>query len=143
MADPLSMCASIIALLQLSAAVATVTCDYLGKAKDAQKDITRIRGELSNLDTVLLTLQALLEDESGTAKSRLPTLELLGRNNALGECKTILTKLIKRLEEPVKTWRKLQKQLMWPLKEKDVTEILDALDRHKATINFALNVDQT
>lgn len=57
MADPLSITASVIAIVKLAEKLITLGYTYLGGVKGASKDLQDLVGELQFLGNVLVTLQ--------------------------------------------------------------------------------------
>ncbi len=77
--DPISIIASIIAVIQLSGKVISLCYDYRTGVKSAPKDATRITDEITSLCHVLEQLLKIAEAEEATHTSRLPALQSLAR----------------------------------------------------------------
>jgi hypothetical protein len=149
--DPLSIAASIIAVLQAANAVVTVCACYKGASK--------VVDELRSLRDVLealapLAAQAECADAEPAVKSRLPTLKVLCQpepeipEGMLARCLEELKALEKRLAPP--DWsnrlgrrgQALVQALCWPLKDGDTRKLLDKLGRFKTTLNLAISADE-
>lgn len=145
--DPLSLTASVIAVLQISGAVITALYEYRNGVKDASKDAARIIEELISLRNVLESLlRAVEREESTTESSRLPTFqELLRPNGELERCRADLESISEKLDadKKVSAWKSVKRSLVWPFKEKEIEKLLENVQRAKSTLNFALSVDQT
>ncbi|KAM0218304.1 hypothetical protein ACHAQI_001492 [Fusarium lateritium] len=141
MSDPLSIAASVIALLQLTA---TAT-QYLKDVKHGSADRLRLRDELRSTACLLEMLKDRVEDaddESETGETLKP-----GSIRALAEpdgplslfgqiLKEIVTKL-----EPQASLRRLAKPFTWPFDKKDITEMLNSLERLKSHFNLIMQND--
>jgi hypothetical protein len=135
MADPISISASIVTLLQLSATV----IKYLSGVKDAPNDRTRLMSEVGSINYILSTLQDLAQ--SGE-KVRLDTIRLLNRaDGPLYQLQYALTCLEKKLA-PVGGWDNARNVLAWPFQKEEVKEFLSDIERQKTLISVALHNDQ-
>ena len=150
--DPLSITASIIAVLQATNAVVSVCYDYSCAMKSSSWELPRVIEEVKDLRNVLETLEQLAkkaENADLAAKGRLPTLKLLcNPEGLLAMCLRELQELKEKLDPP--GWsgqvgskrRAFIQALSWPLKEDDTKKTLEKIGRLKATLNLALTVDQ-
>jgi hypothetical protein len=151
--DPLSVTASIIAVLQATNTVISICYDYSSAIKNSPWELTRVTEETKNLRSVLETLEQLskkAESADPTAKSQLPALRLLCESDTspLAACLLELEALEKKLAPP--NWsrqsgskkRALVQALGWPLREGDTKKILGNIERVKATLNLAITADQ-
>lgn len=142
--DPLSITASLIAILQISGTVISALYEYRKGVKHASKDAAKIIEELNSLRDVLESLLSVAEKEESVAEetSRLSTFRQLAKPNGEFErCKATLVALNSRLQ-PESGWKALKQALVWPLKEAEVKNTLDDLQRSKSTLHFALSTDQ-
>jgi hypothetical protein len=143
--DGLSLAANIIAVIELSAKVASLCAEYSTAVKNARSDIKRLQNELSNLEAVLLGARKLLDGTDGPQLRT--TVQLKG---ALDEASSDLQKLSMKMEEKlnVGSSRKAMRRfgiraIKWPFESKDVDNIIHNLDKHRATLSTALIVDNT
>ena len=140
--DPLSVTASVIAILQISGAIITICYDYRSRIKDAQKEASRIINDLNSLRHVLDSLFVLLEDESEHKPVQRSALDkLVGDDGPLGRCLVELNVLEKKLK-PKEGWRAAKASILWPLNNSDVKKVLQDIDSTKSTIQLALAADQ-
>lgn len=140
MADPLSGAASAIAVVQISTKTLELCWKYISEVKDAKEDIERLRDEVEAFQTVLEKLQDLIKRSTAAQLSTMGSLQ-----NPLDSCLSQLNDLNKKLQPRTgqKTMRRLGlRALKWPLTKKDVDKTVAVLQRHKATFNTALNLDQ-
>jgi len=139
--EGLGAAASIIAVIELSAKVASLCFQYSVAVKHAEKDITRLQKEVKNLTDVLEEVQELLDSSGGASLST--SQKLL---EALNDCSSQLQKLDKRLQ-PDKIHKAMGRlrirALKWPLESKEVDKIITRLERFKQAFSLALQVDQT
>ena len=140
--DPLSVAASVFAVIQISSKVIKLCYDYQEEAKNASKDASRITSEVSSLQDVLHPLFKLATEEEQKGSSRLPTLNKLTQpDGPLTKCMAQLEVLLEALKQ-ASGLKALGKALKWPFKEKEVNVSLESIRAFKATLNLALSVDQ-
>lgn len=153
--EPLSVTASIIAVLQAVNAVVSVCYDYSAAVKNAPWELSRVTEEVISLRNVLEALVDLAkkaESADPAADTKLPTLKLLCEFNSkpgpLDNCLEDLRGLRKKLSPPKWTGadgskrRAFIQAVSWPLKEEETTKTLEKISRFKATLNLALTVDK-
>lgn len=136
--------ASIIAVIELSAKVASICAQYCSAVKSAKADIERLQGELGILKITLDGARTLLEGPNG---ARLRTSQ--GIRNGLNGCYTQLVGLETKLETKVSPGlgRKAMKRfgfraLKWPYERTDVDGIIQSFERYRSTLNTALIIDE-
>ena len=135
--DPLSVSASITALLQLASTV----IQYLNGVKGASEDRRRILSELANVTGILYVLQ----DQADQAKqdhqwsSTLQSLNL--PEGPLGQFRSALERLSSKLAPPTTSLKRLGKAIVWPFQKEEIREILDSIERQKALLNLARQND--
>ncbi|KAI9881492.1 MAG: hypothetical protein M1830_000055 [Pleopsidium flavum] len=138
MADPLSITASIITVLQLAGSVATLCLTYRDATKSKDGVLHQLLDELKGLTNILDPLAKFAKDHGGGTRS----LEALNEpEGALDECRVLLEKLQTELESFVDAQgvKKLSKILVWPIKEKEVQSLLKRLSQRKSTLALALH----
>lgn len=134
--DPLSISASIIAVLQLTGTV----IQYLNTVRGAPKDRQRILSELCNVNSTLYILEDLASQaQQGDAWSS-TLLSLNGPNGPIEQFKTALERLEKKVA-PVKGLRKVSKAITWPFQKEEVEEILNVIERQIPLFNLARQND--
>ncbi|ATZ57686.1 hypothetical protein BCIN_15g02370 [Botrytis cinerea B05.10] len=146
--DPLSLSASLIAVLQITGSLISFCYDYRQGVKHASKEIVQISDELNSLRDILDSLLKIAERAESNGFSQLSTFELLLKDDGpLFVCKTELEKLRGKLEKGgvggSEGWRAVRERLVWPLKEGEVRKTLVVLDRLKSTLALGLSADQT
>ncbi|OCK76219.1 NACHT and WD40 domain protein [Lepidopterella palustris CBS 459.81] len=134
---------SIIAVIQVADRILALCGKYALAVKDAKKDIDRLMAELVTLHKVLKRVDEMVNSEATKLYMSHPALKDL--EGSIRGCRSTLYELEVKLD-PGKG-RKLigrfgLRALTWPFKSKDVTKIIEALDRHQTTIILALNMDQ-
>ena len=136
MTDPLSITASVIAVLQLSGTVLTYLSAVKGASEDRQRlliEVGAVRGLLDSLKVVLDASQ--LEDAFKDIKRLLVT-----PNGPLDLFRTVLQRLEARLV-PVAGAAKVWKALRWPFDKAEVSDLLSSLERQKSLFSLALQND--
>lgn len=133
--DPLSISASIIAILQMTNAIGS----YLHNAKDASSDRGRFMLEVSNLSNLLITLLSRIDDSSddpwhSTVRG------LGGREGVLYQYRVALSQFKDNLSEG-RGIKKMTKTLLWKHVKKDVEDVLSKMERLKSLMQIALEMD--
>jgi hypothetical protein len=148
--DPLSLTASIIAVLQATSAVVSVCYDYSAALKGSSWELLKVIDEVRHLRNVLETLERLARQERSpnVAKSRLPSLRLLcePETGLLAKCLLELNDLDKKLRPPGYPPGSKRRALIqasgWPLKKGAVEKTLANISRLKATLTLAITADE-
>jgi hypothetical protein len=134
--DPLSVTASIIAVLQLSAKV----LGYLNDVKDASKDRVKCAVEASNLHSLLINLRFRLE-EGNVDAPRFTAVRALGvENGPLDQFKQALEALQTQMTDGGRL-QQAGKALVWKFKKEEIAGILVRIERLKTLVGIALQMD--
>ncbi|KAL8781668.1 MAG: hypothetical protein Q9213_005885 [Squamulea squamosa] len=141
MADPLSVSASIGGLVTLADLVFSRIFKYVQAVKGASKDISALSSEVGALYGVLsnLRLLSLQLDEKNFHTTM--------RTHHIHACTQTLEKLREILDRdntsslPLQTIESMKRKLRWPFSHSEVKTLLTEIERHKATLGLALNVD--
>ena len=139
MADPISLTASLIAVLQLSADATK----YLKDIRHGSADRVRLRDELRNATCLLEMLKDRAEDpDDETTGALKPTAisSLTANDGPLALFKSVLEGIIAKLV-PQDRLRKLAQPLVWPFNRKDVSDMLDVLERLKSHFTLIMQND--
>ncbi|KAF1935174.1 hypothetical protein EJ02DRAFT_416166, partial [Clathrospora elynae] len=134
--DPLSIAASIIAVLQLSAKVLA----YLNDVKDASKERAKCAVEASNLHSLLLNLRFRLEEGIANTPWYTAIRALAVDNGPLDQFKQALETLQTRMTDGGRL-KKASEALMWKFKKEEIAGILDRIERLKSLVEIALQMD--
>jgi hypothetical protein len=139
MEDPLSVSASIVAVLQLTGTVV----QYLNDVKEAPKDRQTILSELSELSAasgILYLLRDFAErPQYGDAWS--VTIRSLNvPNGPLDQFKLAFELLTTKLA-PVDGLKKMRKALAWPFQKTEIQSVIGMIERQKSIFNLALQND--
>ena len=141
MADPLSVSASISGLVSLADIVFHRIYKYVKAVKKAPKEISALSAEINSLYGVLRSLQLVsrqLEDEAVDASTRIHHVQSCFET--LEHVRSILDKdnTSSLHDQPLET---LKRKLRWPFTSSEVKDLIAEIERHKATLGLALNVD--
>jgi hypothetical protein len=143
--DGLSGAASVTAVLDISAKIASLCYQYSVEVKHAKGDIERLHRKVNDTKNVLEKLQQLLEKQD---KSQLSTVRALP--DSLQRCLQELSELEAILQAKlVPSGRRIAMQrfgfraLKWPLTSKEVEKAVRNLEQYQHTFSLALQVDQT
>ena len=139
--DGLSGAASVIAVIDITAKIASLCYQYSIAVRDAKDDIERVQRKVSDITRVLEKIKELLD---GRDKAQLSTTHDLFES--LGKCLQELEKLNTKLK-PRKTRKAISRfglrALKWPFTSKQVEAIISSLQGYEHTFTLALQVDQT
>ena len=137
--DPLSVSASIVALLQVTGTVLS----YLSDVKNGPKELQRIRLEISSVLTILFTLQdqANQADLHGSFSATLRSLNVPdGPFSQFFSAMEFLASKSTPVEGSKKT-KNWKKALEWHFEKNEVQKTLDTIERHKSLFNLARQND--
>ena len=140
MAEPLSIGASIIAVLQLTATV----YKYVNCVKDSSQERSRLRDGLASACTPLYMLRDRLNEAGQDASLHSSVRSLGGQNGPLDQFKKLLESLADRLASTDGKSRKLnelRRSLEWPFRKDEVESILRAMESQKSLFHLALQND--
>ncbi|KAH7126132.1 hypothetical protein EDB81DRAFT_730543 [Dactylonectria macrodidyma] len=148
--DPLSIAASIFAVVQIADRVISLCKYYLDLSRDAPSDLRFILIETSSLRTILDNIQFL------TSSGHVPTTlnNLTANDGPIEGCRKTLDQLNELfssdyLNETSGNRSKRRKvkatltTLAWPFKENTARKLLGEVVHHKTTLNLALTVDMS
>jgi hypothetical protein len=134
--DPLSLTASIIAVLQVSCEV----IKYLKDIKDASDDCQRCFADTSNLHGLLITLLSHIQ-QTQTGDPWFTSVEHLARENGvIDELNHVLQKIYAKVQMPDGA-RGLKKRLLWKFDKREVANMQASMERLKSLISIALQLD--
>jgi hypothetical protein len=136
MADPLSISASIIAVLQLSGTV----IEYLNDVKGASEDRYRLLNEVTSISGLLYFLKDRATQSQYGDSWSMTLASLNTPQGPLEQFKSALERLALKLA-PVEGWMRVGKALAWPFRKEEIKEIFSAIERHKSLFNLALQND--
>ncbi|KAF1936856.1 hypothetical protein EJ02DRAFT_73986 [Clathrospora elynae] len=134
--DPLSVVASIIAVLQLSAKVLA----SLNDVKDASKDRAHCAIETSNLYGILTNLRSRLEEGGSSQPWYTAVRALAVENGPLDQFKQALETLQVKMTNGGRL-NKAGEALMWKFKKEEVASILGRMEHLKTLVEIALQMD--
>lgn len=137
--DPLSVTASIIAILQLTSTV----INSLNDAKDASKDQARCATEASNVYFLLTNLRYRLEEAKSENASWLTAVRALGvANGPLDQYRSALKQLQSKLTTAsASRLQNAGRALLWNFTKDEVASILSRIERLKSLTQIALEMD--
>lgn len=152
--EPLSVTASVVAVLQAAEAVISVCCNYRSAAVGSSWEVPRLLEGTRDLRNVLRTLEGIADKAETGAKagnSDLPALAQLchPKTGSLVQCLETLSSLERRLTPPSWSGPKgskrsnLMQALSWPLKKAETERTLERIEYFKSTFNLAVSMDQT
>ncbi|KAI1092560.1 ankyrin repeat-containing domain protein [Rostrohypoxylon terebratum] len=133
--DPVSISASIIAVIQLSSEVVK----YISDVSGATKERIRLRDEVLCCESILQQLRD-GSDDSEEAKWSETINSLETPNGPLNRLSVILDLLRSKLQ-PRDGFEKAFGALKWPFQEKEVSKMINTMEREKNLLNLALAND--
>lgn len=134
--DPLSISASIVALLQVSSTV----LGYLSDVQKGPKELQQIRLEISSVLPILLMLQDQANEpkQSDSFSTKLRSLNM--PEGPLAQLHAAMQRLAIKVA-PVKGLRKAKKAIKWHFEKEETHELLDTIERLKSLVNIARQND--
>ncbi|KAF1948113.1 hypothetical protein CC80DRAFT_486595 [Byssothecium circinans] len=142
--DGLSGAASVIAVVDMSAKVASLCFQYSIEVKHAKGDIERLYRKVNETKNVLEKLQQLLRQDESQLSTTRTLLDPLQR--CYQELKYLEDNLKAKLEPGLgrKAMQRFgMRALKWPLTSKEVEKAVQNLEKYGNTFSLALQVDQT
>ncbi|KAF2186640.1 hypothetical protein K469DRAFT_738449 [Zopfia rhizophila CBS 207.26] len=134
--DPLSITASIIAIVGLSSKV----IGYLNDVKGASNDRARCAIEASNLNTLLVTLNFRIQ-EATSNKPWYAAIQILAiKDGPLDQYRYALEQLQPRTISGSGI-KKIGNALLWKFSKEEVTSIISRMERLKMLVQIALEMD--
>ena len=137
MTDPLSVTASIVALLEFSAKV----IGYLNDVKNGSEDRGRILSEIASVNCMLYSLQEKAHEDKHNHAWSSTFNSLYVPKGPLDQIRTALESLSKKLAPPSTSLNKVRKVMTWPFQKREIKEILERIERAKTLLNFARQND--
>ena len=134
--DPLSVTASVIAILQLTSKVIS----YLNDINNAPKDCRTCALETANLCNLLTSLRFHLDDANEGDPWYTNVRALAVANGPLDQYKQGLEKLLSQVTSQDGVAR-VKQQLLWKFSKAEVEGILQRMERLKSLISVALELD--
>lgn len=145
--DGVSSASSIIAVVELSAKIASLLLQYSTAVKNARDDIQRLLRQLEPLSATLEEVRKLLD---GPGSAKLETIQrfrdqLEGCSLQLKELETRLTETLCGKEKHDSRSARLMSRfgiraLRWPFESKEVDEVIRSLERYRDSLAAALMV---
>lgn len=141
MADPLSMAASIIALIQLTGALSAFGHGYIGGLRRGSADRRRLVEEFASLNIIL---QHLRDHSASTSGGGGDTGALQDLAGPLANCRQELDALAAKMKPRKRKglsgiWRTLK----WPLEEAETLQAVERIERYKTLFHFAVTADHS
>jgi hypothetical protein len=134
--DPLSVTASVIAILQLTGAV----IGYLNDVKDAPKECQQCATEASNLQSLLINLLYHLNQGHTGDRWYTAVRALNVENGPLDQYKQALEQL-QTMVEIRDGVQKVKRRLLWKFSKEEVASIQARMERLKSLVSIALVMD--
>ena len=136
----IGLAASVIAVIDLSAKVASWCSEYYDNVKNAKDDIERLQGQTQRLKETLEYVQSLCDSPNG---AKLHASQHL--RDGVKDCEIYLTQLGGKLAP--RTRQKAMSRygiraLRWPFRSNEVEGIIEKLSKCRDNISFHLQVDQ-
>jgi hypothetical protein len=141
MAEALGLAASIVAVIQISASIISLTDGIIDSIKDAPRDMHLIRIEISALKAVFESLKVLAEAQTLSEQNVGP------RTNVIEACEVSISKLEVLLKPAANAstsgsaFRLPLATLAWPLKKEKAKRLLDEISRYKTTLTLSISTE--
>jgi hypothetical protein len=132
MADPLSISASILGILQLSA----VVVQHINSMKDASEERKKLLNEIGTTSDFL----AIINNPVRLAQHGDSWESLRKPGGPLEQLEAVLKKLDAKLA-PATGLSKIKKAVTWPFKKGEIEGLLGSIERQKTLLGLALQND--
>jgi hypothetical protein len=142
MADPLSVTASLIAVVQLTSTVVSLCYDYRSGLKNAPREMKQLTDEVTSLQNVFESILKIV-DEDGMEHEHLSTLKLLTKSDGILQSCEIEMKNLGTELKPAKGIKAIGKSLKWPYARGETERRVTRLERLLGSLALALATDQT
>ena len=142
MAEPLSVSASLASLITFAEIMFKRTYKYAKAVRNAPEEIRKLSNELSTLNGLLHRVELLARELEGHPSYS--NKNIYGLNSCL-ETLSKIKFLLDKFEAPATTNRTLhtvKRRMGWPFSASEANSLTMELDRHKATLNLALEADE-
>lgn len=145
--DPLSITASVVAIIQISTKIISICSAYIRDVKDAPSDLQKIMFEVAAVKGIFEALSLLFttEDNVNAAVSQRPYIFLRDSVDGCAQELKTLEAMFPRSEDSSSNTKRRRKKcqlslssLAWPLKAHRAKQHLENISQHKATIILAL-----
>ena len=135
--DPLSVSASIIALLELASNVT----GYLNSVRNGSEDRGKVLSEITSVNCILFSLQEIADEETQNDAWSSTFQSLNVEKGPLDQIRVALERLSAKLAPPPTSFRKIRKVITWPFEKEEIKEILNIIERQKSLLNLARQND--
>ncbi|KAK5050389.1 hypothetical protein LTR84_003670 [Exophiala bonariae] len=133
MADPFSISASILTVLQVAASLVSLIRDL----KDASRELKKLQLEIEGLQTILSRVKDLSEK---TETPEEQTEKVVCSHAPLQECLAQLTKLMEKFS-PVRGVIRPSRAISWKLQQGEIKQAIASIERQKTLLIVGLQVD--
>jgi hypothetical protein len=145
--DPLSITASVVAIVQIASTIISVCKDYVTTVANAPKDLRTILIQVGSVKCILETLELLIS--RGGDEVSIILQKLQNSDGPLDGCKQALialNNLFPTEAECSKDGKRRKvlsslRNLAWPLKESKARKLLKDIGQYKTTISVALTTE--
>ena len=134
--DPLSITASVIAIIQLTSSI----IGYLSDVKDAPKECRQCNREALNLQSLLVNLRYHLDEDTANKRWYNAVRALADPDGPLEQYEQALKQLQSKIMTEDRPQR-VRQMLCWRLNKAEVASILARMERLKSLVTIALEKD--
>ena len=134
--DPISLAASLAALIQLS----TKAAQYLREIKGGSEDRIRLREEIRGTTCLLEMLQDRVDDADSMEKDLASIYSLKDPGGPMDQLTNALGQLVSSLT-PKDRVQRLSRALLWPLAKKEAGDLIQIIERQKTALTLAYQND--
>lgn len=135
--DPLSITASIIAIVQLTSVI--IGC--LNDVKDASKDRARCAIEISNVSNLLVALMYRLDEVTSNDGWHAQVEALAAVNGPIDQYRSAIEQLQSKFLSTASSGSKIKGALTWKFSKEEIANILLKIERLKSLTQIALEMD--
>ncbi|CUS11595.1 unnamed protein product [Tuber aestivum] len=140
MAEPISLAASVLALIHLGAKVYQLCDDYCNVVKESEQDFKKLGDEIRAFDQQLKEIQSLAE-QGDDSNPQYPELLEWTRGKSLKDYTAGLEELEAKLNVP--GWRKSSRKLLWPFRKPKMERYLGLVEEQRSKLHLLLTTATT
>jgi hypothetical protein len=133
--DPLSVSASVVALVDITVKTISTCAKLISKAKNASKELGKVSSEVNDLKGILEDVKGPVQDADSPQYARVK--EARREGGPFAKCESVMAEIQEELEklDGVPSW---QFKMKWLASESKVMRLLKDLDTAKKSLALAL-----
>ncbi|KAG8527895.1 uncharacterized protein KY384_006811 [Bacidia gigantensis] len=140
MSDPLSIAAGVVGILTTAAQISSVLIKFTKATKNAPQEAAILVQEVSDINTILATLQVFLLGDHAADRSRTSLLKVDQVVKVLSSCVLTFSELEILMDELKVENSDVLDRMRWARKEMAITKLVQRLQNHKTSLSLILTI---